>query len=78
MPHKTHACGTSFRGRCQISTGSGFDLGNEASKIWSKQHEGNTRNAATHGENVLADIQVIQDMEQDDPSTYFGSSGPRG
>jgi hypothetical protein len=51
--------------------GSGSAVLNEASKprIWSKQHERNTRNAATYGGNVLADIQVIQDMEQDDPST---------
>jgi hypothetical protein len=38
------------------------------SRVWATQAERNNRNAAAHGGNVLADIQVIDEMEQDDPA----------
>jgi hypothetical protein len=37
-------------------------------RIWSPSSERNRRNAGAHGGNVLADIQVIEDMEGEDPA----------
>lgn len=74
IPHKTHIIrhmlimGLAFSEDAKYQRAAVL---NESCKprIWTKSGKRNTRNVAAHGGNVLADIQVIQDMEKENPST---------